>query len=225
MDLALLGAALKSPKAKRGMIAAATTAVAGITVLDTVCSRQVSHQGSESGAIHVKKSIAINRSPEEIYRFWRDFQNLPRFMQHIESVQTSGDKQLHFVVNSPVGRKFEFDAEITEDIPNKLIAWRWLKDPDEGPLGSVRFERAPGGRGTMVNIELQYNPPGGTIGATIAKFLGMDPGGQAQESLRCLKQLMETGEIPTTEGQSAGRASSTSIKYDHILRGLVGGRM
>ncbi|HVG39135.1 MAG TPA: SRPBCC family protein [Pyrinomonadaceae bacterium] len=159
-------------------------------------------------AIRVSQSVTINRSPEELYQFWHNFENLPHFMNHLEAVQTTGDKRSHWVAKAPAGTTVEWDAEIINDKPNELIAWRSLAGADVDNSGSVRFERGPEGRGTQVRVEIQYSPPGGVIGATIAKLFGEEPNQQVQEDLRRFKQVMEAGEIPTTEGQSSGRASS-----------------
>jgi uncharacterized membrane protein len=237
LDLALLGTAMSDPKADRRRLCAATTAVAAVTALDLFCSQQLSLRSNArtpGSSMRVAQSIAINRPPEELYRFWRDFQNLPRFMKHLESVQvnkstagtTSGNVQgqttsgecSHWVVRGPAGTTVEWDAEIIEDHPNEWIAWRSLEGADVDNTGSVRFERAPGGRGTVVRVRMQYAPPAGVIGATIAKLFGEDPSWQVKDDLRRFKQVMETGEIITTEGQPAGRSSSTSWRYDSAVR-------
>ncbi len=198
IDMACLSAAFALPKADRGRLTAATAAVAGVMALDMACAQQLSRGVgaiTEGGAIRVRKSIMVNKSPEELYRFWRDFQNLPRFMRHLESVQTTGNRRSHWVAKAPAGIRVEWDAEVTEDRPNEMIAWRSLQGADLDNFGSVRFERAPGGRGTMVRIEMQYNPPGGMIGATVAKLLSKAPELQLQEDLRRFKQMIEVGEV------------------------------
>src|SRR5690349_15542885 len=123
----------------------------------------------------VKKAITINRSPEELYRFWHDFQNLPQFMSHLESVVVTSPQRSHWKAKAPVGTKVEWDAEITDDQPNKRIAWKSLKGADVDNAGSVSFVPAPGGRGTEVHVELSYDPPGGALGATVAKLFGEAP--------------------------------------------------
>src|SRR5262249_56186778 len=122
------------------------------------------------------------------------------------------------VGKAPAGRTVEGDAEITEDRRNELIAWRSLEGSDVENMGSVRFERAPGGRGAVVKVHMRYNPPAGVIGAGVAKLLGEAPEWQIKDDLRRFKQVMETGEIITTEGQPAGRASSPSGRYDRAVR-------
>lgn len=221
IDLALLGGAFTLPKSKRGKVVAATAAVIGVTALDVFSAKQLvssSDATAESGAISVRQSIAINRSPEELYNFWHDFQNLPHFMKHLESVQMIGEGRSHWIAKAPAGTTVEWDAEITADQPNKLIAWRSLEGADVDSVGAVRFERAPTGHGTIVKVDMEYNPPGGVIGAAVAKLFGEDPDWQVKDDLRRFKQMLETGEIITTEGQSAGRESSTSWKFDQAVR-------
>ncbi|HYE76242.1 MAG TPA: SRPBCC family protein, partial [Blastocatellia bacterium] len=198
LDLASLGATFTDSKAKPQRLIAATAAVAGVTALDFLCAQQLSRdprETTETGGIRVKNSLIINSSPEELYKFWRNFQNLPRFMNHLESVQVTGDKRSHWVAKAPAGATVEWDAEITEDRPNEMIAWRSLEGADVDNRGSVRFERAPGGRGTIVKVDIEYNPPGGVIGAGIARLFGEEPSQQVQSDLRRFKQVIETGEV------------------------------
>ena len=154
--------------------------------------------------VHLKKSITINKSPEEIYGFWRRFENLPRFMKHLESVTTLDANRTHWVAKGPAGTTVEWDAEIYNEKPNELIAWRSLAGSEITNAGSVHFE--PGGeRGTEVKVVLNYNAPGGKLSALLAKLFGQEPGQLIDEDLRRLKQILETGEIATTEGQTSGR--------------------
>jgi uncharacterized membrane protein len=155
--------------------------------------------------VHVEKSITINSSPEELYSFWRNFENLPRFMEDLESVTRVNQTQSHWVATGPGGKQVEWDAEIYNEKENELIAWRSLPDADVTNAGSVHFERAPGGRGTYLKVVLNYNPPAGKAGALVAKLFGHEPGQLVERNLKRLKQLFETGEIPTIEGQTSGR--------------------
>ncbi len=150
--------------------------------------------------VHVEKSIVIDKSPEELYNFWRDFENLPRFMDHLESVNSVGFNRWHWVVKGPVGIRPEWDAEIYNEKPNELIAWRSL-DGTVTNAGSVRFEPAPGEPGTQVKVVLNYNAPGGKVSAFLAKLFGQEPGQMIEEDLRRLKQLFETGGIAGVENQ------------------------
>ncbi len=208
MDLALLAAASGQRHARRDRLAGAAAAVVGVTVLDVICAAQLGRAPrAETGAGTVRKSrtVTINRPPEELYRFWRDFENLPRVMSHIESVRTTGATRSHWVARAPGGSKVEWESEVIADQPDRYIAWRSLPGADVPNSGSVRFEPAPGGRGTEITVELEYKPPGGRLGSSLSKLLGQAPEQQTQEDLRRFKQLMETGEIATTEGQSSGR--------------------
>lgn len=158
--------------------------------------------------IKVEKSVTVNKSPEELYRFWRNFENLPRFMDHLESVRVENEGRSHWVAKAPAGTTVEWDAEIYNEKENELIAWRSLEGADVDNAGSVRFEPAPEGRGTIVRVSLKYDPPGGLLGSTFAKLFGEEPSQQIEEDLRRFKQVMEAGEAPTTEGQSSGRSAS-----------------
>jgi len=217
IDLALLGAALASPRAARARIAAAIAAVAGVTAVDAFAAQELSR--ADQGAAVTTGSIVIQRSPEELYRFWRDPSNLRRFMKHVESVQATGDGRLRWIARGPGGTAVQWETLVVADRPGERIAWRSLEGSEVDMAGTVRFERAAGDRGTIVRLELQYRPPGGRLGATIARLLGRSPQQQIAEDLRRCKCLIETGEIITTEGQPAGRFGSTSWKYDQAIRG------
>jgi uncharacterized membrane protein len=155
--------------------------------------------------IRVDTAITIDKPREEIYSFWRNLENLPRFMQYVRSVTMIDNKRSHWVAQGLTGITVEWDAEIINDQPNELIGWRSLPGSDMDIAGSVHFKPAPGNRGTEVYIELQYLPLAGMLGAAIAKLMGNDPANQVKDDLRRLKQLLETGEIATTEGQPTGR--------------------
>lgn len=125
-------------------------------------------------------------------------------MKHLESVQVLSDQRSRWIATAPMNNTVEWEAEITDDRPDELIAWRSLEGADVENNGSVRFERATGGRGTIVRVEIDYNPPGGIIGAAVAKLFGEEPGQQVQSDLRRFKQLMETGEVVLSEGALYG---------------------
>jgi uncharacterized membrane protein len=219
IDLVALGKALESKRAKPVNIAIATAAVTGVTALDLRCAREFS-DGREAPdrLVKVKKTILINRAPDELYRCWRDFQNLPRFMKNLESVEVTTDTRSHWIAKGPAGKKIQWDAEIVKDKPGEYITWRSLESADVDNFGSVRFHPAPGGRGTLVSVEMRYSAPAGVLGTTVAKLFGRAPDQEVEEDLRRFKQMMETGEIITTMGQPAGRSSSTSWKYDQSAR-------
>jgi uncharacterized membrane protein len=176
-----------------------------VTALDVICAQQLSSSDENTGgAIRVSKSIVVNAPPEELYQFWHDFENLPRFMRHLESVTTTGEGRSHWVAKAPGGSTVEWDAIVTEDRPNELIAWRSLEGSEVQNSGSVRFERAPGGRGTVVHVEIDYRPPGGMVGALVAKLFGEEPDGQLQTDLRRFKQVIETGEVVLSDATVPG---------------------
>jgi uncharacterized membrane protein len=211
MDLALLGAALTSDQVNRPRVAAAAAAVVGVMALDLRCREQLRNGPTmtqrrlpRDRSVRVQKSTTVNRAPEELYRFWHDLGNLPRFMTHLDTVHVAGERRSHWKAKALAGMTVEWDAEIIADRPNELIAWRSIEGADVDHAGSVRFQRAPGGRGTEVRVEMQYIPPGGVIGATLAKLLGEDPEQQVQEDLRRFKQLMEAGEVVQSESTARG---------------------
>ena len=191
VDLAVLGKAAASPRANKLRVAASAAAITGMTVLDFKSSQQLTRIADlieDDGSIRVKKSIVINRPIEEIYNFWRDFKNLPRVMEHLESVDVTSEKRSHWVAKGPGGKRIQWEAETIEDRPNEKIAWRSLEGSTVENSGSVRFETAAGGRGTLVRVELVYRPPAGPLGATVAKLMGREPELQVEEDLRRLKQ-------------------------------------
>src|SRR5262249_45397588 len=154
------------------------------------------------------KSVRSPKEPKVLYGFWRNFSNLPRFMKHLESVTETNDGRSHWVAKAPAGMTVEWDAEIINEEENELIAWRSLEGATVPNAGSVRFERAPGNRGSVVRVSLSYEPPGGVLGSKIAKLFGGEPEQQVEEDLRRFKQLMEAGEIASTDVQPSGRAAS-----------------
>lgn len=154
----------------------------------------------------VARAVTIQKPPEELYRFWRNFENLPQFMQHLQSVTVKDLTHSRWVANAPAGQEVAWNAEIINEKENELIAWRSVGDADIDNAGSVHFTPAPGGRGTVVKVVLEYNPPAGKAGTFVAKLFGEEPDTQVREDLRHFKQIMETGEIPSTEGQSSGRS-------------------
>jgi uncharacterized membrane protein len=216
MDLALLARALQSDHENRERVATAIAAVAGVMALDTVAARRwartddgnggdgatgperLQGRGPEAAARHgrpVTRSITVRQSPEEVYTFWRQLENLPRFMEHLESVRTIDDRHSHWRAKGPAGTSFEWDAEIVTDRPNELIAWRSMPGSTVPNSGQVRFVRAPGERGTEVHVELTYSPPAGKLGVVVAKLLGEEPAQQVASDLSRFKQVLETGEV------------------------------
>lgn len=160
----------------------------------------------------VERSVTVNRSAEDLYSFWRNFENLPRFLSRVESVRVTGDKRSRWTATAITGKSIEWDAEIINEEENELIAWRSLEGAGLPNAGSVHFERAPNGRGTQVRVVFSYEPPGGMIGTALAKLFGAGPERQLEEDLRRFKQLMEAGEVASVEGQPSSRRAKTAGK-------------
>jgi uncharacterized membrane protein len=160
--------------------------------------------GRKGTVQHVTRSVTINRPRAEVYSFWRRFENLPRFMYHLQSVTSLGNMRSHWVVRAPGGGVVEWDADIVEDRPDELIVWQSVEGSEIPNGGSVRFADAPGDRGTEVRVDLHYQAPGGAAGVVVAKLLGEEPGQQLRDELRRFKQVMETGEVVLSEGSLQG---------------------
>jgi uncharacterized membrane protein len=164
----------------------------------------------------LERAITINKSPQELYQFWRNLENLPRFMEHLDSVKVLGDRRSQWVAKAPAGMKVEWEAEIINEVENERIGWRSLEGAQINNAGSVQFKPAPGGRGTEVEVTLKYDPPAGALGAAFAKLFGEEPNQQIRDDLRRLKQLMETGEIPTNDNQPSGRPWDKQLKKEIV---------
>jgi len=161
--------------------------------------------GVPAGAgCRVDESVIVNSPAADLYRYWRNFENLPRFMPGLKSVTVEGGRS-HWAAEAPMGASATWDAEIVNEIEGELIAWRSLPGSAVDTAGSVHFRRAPDGAGTVVSVEMKYNPPAGRAGAGFAWLFGDDARRQVKEALRAFKLLMETGERPTTRGQPSGR--------------------
>lgn len=150
------------------------------------------------------QSVTINKPASAIYQWWRNYQNLPKAMTHLMRVDGDGKKS-HWVAKGPLGLRFEWDAETTLDVANREIAWRSMPGADVDTVGSVQFKEMPNNRGTEVRVAIRYAPPGGQAGTLLAKVFGQSPNAQLRADLRRLKQLLETGEVATVDGQSSGR--------------------
>jgi uncharacterized membrane protein len=179
-------------------------------------------------------STTINKSPDELYAYWRDLENLPNIMHNLVSVTELDDKRSHWSARTVGGATIEWEAEIVEDQPGKYIAWKSDHDAEIKTYGVIRFDQAPGNRGTDVNLLLKYSLPLGLVGAADAAVMGYEPSQQARHDLQRFKQYMETGEIATVEGQPAGERGmmpdvETSAGFiNNLLEGLnivrTGGR-
>lgn len=155
----------------------------------------------------VEKSVTINRPAAVLYDFWRNFENLPRIMNHLESVQVTGGDRSHWVAKAPAGTTVEWDAEIYNEKQGELIAWRTLEGAQVASAGSVRFEEGPAGT-TTVTVSLKYDPPGGKLGSAVARLFGENPEQQIEDDLGRFKELMESRGETTGGGDSSGHGAS-----------------
>jgi uncharacterized membrane protein len=148
--------------------------------------------------IKVEQTIAINRSPNQLYRFWRNFENLPLVMKHLESVTVTDDQHSHWIAKAPAGQVVEWDAVIHNEIPGRLIAWRSVDGSEVDHAGSVEFKENPNG-GTDLKVVINYRPPAGKLGAVVATILGESPSQQIDEDLQQFKNLIEATEISSLD--------------------------
>lgn len=156
------------------------------------------------GTRQVQKTVTVLQPRDVLYRYWRNFEQLPRFMDHVESVRVEDETRSHWVVKAPADQVVQWDAEIYDELEGERIAWRSLPGSQIENHGQVRFRDAPEEQGTEVEVVLTYHPPAGNVGALAAKLFGEEPSQQLDEDLYRFKQLMEAGRIPTTDGQPRG---------------------
>jgi uncharacterized membrane protein len=145
-----------------------------------------------AGSVSIEKSITINRGPEEVYRFWHNFENLPRFMEHLESVRVLDERRSHWVASVPGGISVAWDAEMTEDIPNERISWQSLPEAEVQNQGTVEFRRIPGG--TSLLFKASYAVPG-VVGGATSKMIQFISEKQLEKELNQFKQLIESPEL------------------------------
>ena len=190
VGLAAAAAAIVATVSKRarGLRAAAT--FGGVAALGVMARRRDGGRPAQT-----TQTITVNKPVAEVYRFWRDLDNLPRFMRHLQAVDVIDETRSHWTAEGPGGAVLEWDAEIVEDVPNERIAWRSVGHPDVENRGAVFFEAAPGGRGTEVRVEMSHRPPGGALVERVAKLVRQSPEQKVEDDLRAFKQVMETGEV------------------------------
>jgi uncharacterized membrane protein len=205
--MVLTGLSQRSLRGALMAIAGGTLAYHGAAGQKSLQETVTEATGIDKG-IRVEKTVTIqNKSVEELYQFWHNFENLPTFMKHLKSVTVIDGTRSHWVANAPLGNSVEWDADIITDRANQLITWTSVPGADVDNSGFVRFTAAPEGRGTEVKVVIEYNVPGGAVTAAIAKVFGENPEQQVGDDLRRFKMLMETGEIAISQGQSSGRQS------------------
>jgi len=198
LDLAFVGAVAASPLGRRNRGVAALVAIAGVTAIDALLASRRDAPAKAppllSQPVHVVRTVTIHRAPSELYAFWRNFENLPHFLEHVDSVQVHGSRST-WRAHTTLGIVLEWEAEISEDRPSESISWHSLPGSSVHNRGSVRFLPAPGGRGTELTVVLEYALPGGKYAAAMSKLFGAEPGQQISADLRRLKQILETGEV------------------------------
>jgi len=235
MDIALLGRALNGRGNRQDRVGQAMASVVAITALDVLASlvvtleaRRISGHtgpdagsaeavgsttlgvattGSEGGSRRVVKSITVDRPRAELYAFWRDFANLPQFMHHLESVQVlDGEgRRSRWRAKAPLGSTVEWEAAVTDEVAGERISWQSAEGSQVDNRGTVTFRDAPVGGGTVVHVDLEYDPPGGPLGVAIAKLTGEEPETQTSADLRRFKQVMELGEVVVSDSTIGGR--------------------
>jgi uncharacterized membrane protein len=162
---------------------------------------------TSGSGLRMEKVVTVNRPPHEVYEFWHNLENLPRFMQHLESVQVTGERTSHWVARGPGGISAQWDAEMMDDYPGQQISWHSVGAADLPNRGAVEFKEAPGGRGTEVRVTVEYYPPGGAAGRAAARMAQVITAQQLEEDLKRLKQVLETGEIATARNTAAAKRS------------------
>ncbi len=225
LDLGWLGRSMADESTDHRRLGMAAAAVAGITALDIVTARRLGQQPAELRAwrrrIQVEQVVTINRSLHEVYGFWRNFANFPRFMRHLEQVEVLDGRRSRWTATAPAGLRVHWDAEIVQDREGEWLAWRSLPGSQIDNSGSVRFAPAPGARGTEVRVQLEYTPPAGQVGRAIARLFGEEPKQQVREDLRRFKQLMEAGEVALSDGTGLWRAARPAPGAE-VVRDLAG---
>jgi uncharacterized membrane protein len=201
MDLALMVRTLATPENDRGRALLATAFVVGAGILDVLATEElarttpkVAHPDRSGEALSVKKSVTVNRPLDEVYAFWQDFENLPQFMKHLDSVQNTGENTSRWTAGSAQGESVQWDVQLVERQPNQLLSWKTIGVSDIKGHGQVEFRPAPGGRGTEVHANISYQMPGGAVGKRLAAIFRDIPGVKIENQLNVFKQIMETGE-------------------------------
>lgn len=226
IDLAAMAALMTDERTDGRRLGLAAAAVAGVTALDLLCTQRLNGRGggrrrparAAADRVHVERVTTINKPIEEVWAFWNDFRNFPAFMRHLESVEVLDEGRSRWRASGPLGTSVEWDAEIVEQREPEVLAWRSLPNSDVMHSGRVQFSRAPGVRGTEVRVTLEYAPPAGSIGRGVAWLFRTAPDQQIHEDLHRFKQLVETGEIPLSEGPLLWRPAQPASDPGTIRR-------
>jgi uncharacterized membrane protein len=225
MDLAMLMNTLTTPENDRARALLATAAVVGVGLLDVLASEdlanttpKVTHPAKDSQNFSIKRSVTVNRPVDEVYAFWKNFENMPKFMKHLDSVQSTGENTSRWTAGSSQGLSVAWEVQLVEDRPNQLLSWQTIGVSDVTGTGRVEFTPAPGGRGTEVRADISYQPPGGALGAKIARVFRDIPGVKIENQLNTFKQIIETGEEVHSDssihkGMHPAQPSAESARY------------
>ena len=227
MDLALMARTLATPENDRGRALVATAFVVGAGILDVLATEQLSatapkvtHPDRSGEALSVKRSVTVNRPVEEVYAFWQNFENLPQFMKHLDSVETTGENTSRWSAGSALGQSVQWDVQLVERQPNRLLSWKTVGISDITGHGQVEFRPAPGGRGTEVHANISYQVPGGAVGKRLARIFRDIPGVTIENQLNVFKQIMETGEEVRSDssihkGPHPAQPPSGRVNFQH----------
>jgi uncharacterized membrane protein len=213
MDIMLLGRAFTSKQITNPISSgAALLSVLAITVVDLATNQLISNKPSQittnvmqGSVMRVRKSVTVNRPIADVYAFWRNFENLPQFMRHIQSISVLENGRSHWVAQNSGESALEWEAVLVGDTPDEQITWQAVEDGDMHTDGSVQFRPAPGDRGTEVLVDIKYHPPVGKLGAGFIRLFGTHPEQLLYDELRMFKQIMETGEVVRSDGAVPGQ--------------------
>lgn len=217
LDMALLVAGVAARgqgRRRQGTISA--VALSGIAGLDLYTALRTTGNGGGrhvTGSRHrtLQAAVTVRRPPDVVYGFWRDLENLPNFMYHLKSVTAGTDGLSHWVASAPMNQSVQWDAQITEDDPNKRIAWQSLAGSPIENGGSVEFTPTAAGDGTEVRVKIGYHIPGGLLGKAAASLFGESPDQQVNDDLRRFKQILETGQVLRSDGSPEGAAAGRQL--------------
>lgn len=217
LDIAVLAVGVgRNPAGrKRGAISAiALTAIGGADLYAALRATRSEGRPRHAGNHRhhtLRAAVTVQRSPQDVYNFWRDVENLPSFMYHLKSVTADADGRSHWVANAPVGQPVQWDAQITEDQPGRRIAWQSLPGSGIENGGSVDFAPDSSGKGTEVRVTIGYQLPGGALAKAASTLLGESPDQQVNDDLRRFKQILETGQVLRSDGSPDGTAAFSQL--------------
>jgi uncharacterized membrane protein len=225
MDLAMLVNTLATPENDKARALLATAVVVGVGLLDVLATEdlanttpKVTHPAKDAQPFSIRRSVTVNRPVDEVYAFWKDFGNMPKFMKHLDSVESTGEGTSRWTAGSSQGLTVAWEVQLVEDRPNQLLSWQTIGISDVTGTGRVEFVPAPGGRGTEVRANISYQPPGGALGAKIARVFRDVPGVKIENQLNVFKQIIETGEEVHSDssihkGMHPAQPSAESARY------------